>query len=94
MPHEILQKLFDTFFPKLKRKLTRTITVPVSTTLASQRGDHIPPGAKVVPYISFETVVGRNSAFPLISEEQLEVVIKFFPFNFRNVENALGNRGC
>ncbi|KAJ3993863.1 cation transport protein-domain-containing protein [Lentinula boryana] len=72
MPHEILQKLFDKFFPKLRHKLTRTITIPIATTIASQRGDNIPPGAKVVPYISFEAVVGRNSAFPLLSDEQLE----------------------
>ncbi|KAJ3899619.1 cation transport protein-domain-containing protein [Lentinula edodes] len=72
MPHEILQKLFDKFFPKLRHKLTRTITIPITTTIASQRGGNIPPGAKVVPYISFEAVVGRNSAFPLLSDEQLE----------------------
>ncbi|KAJ3737528.1 cation transport protein-domain-containing protein [Lentinula guzmanii] len=72
MPHEILQKLFDKFFPNLRHKLTRTITIPIATTIASQRGDNIPPGAKVVPYISFEAVVGRNSAFPLLSDEQLK----------------------
>ncbi|KAJ4483537.1 cation transport protein-domain-containing protein [Lentinula aciculospora] len=72
MPHEILQKLFDKFFPNLRHKLRRTITIPVATTIASQRGDNIPPGAKVVPYISFEAVVGRNSAFPLLSDEQME----------------------
>ncbi|KAJ3785131.1 cation transport protein-domain-containing protein [Lentinula aff. detonsa] len=72
MPHEILQKLFDKFFPNLRHKLTRTITIPIATTIASQRGDNIPPGAKMVPYISFEAVVGRNSAFPLLSDEQLK----------------------
>ncbi|KAJ3972950.1 cation transport protein-domain-containing protein [Lentinula raphanica] len=72
MPHEILQKIFDKFFPKLRRKLTRTVTIPVATTIASQRGENIPPGAKIVPYISFEAVVGRNSAFPLLSDDQME----------------------
>ncbi|KAE9400631.1 hypothetical protein BT96DRAFT_965214 [Gymnopus androsaceus JB14] len=72
MPHEILQRLFDALFPTLRRKLTRTVTIPATMTITSQRGDHIPPGAKIVPYVSFEAVVGRNSAFPLISEEQME----------------------
>ncbi|KIK67556.1 hypothetical protein GYMLUDRAFT_257413 [Collybiopsis luxurians FD-317 M1] len=72
MPHEIIQKLFEKFFPQFRRKITRTITIPATTTIASQRGDNFPPGAKIVPYISFEAVVGRNSAFPLLTDEQLE----------------------
>lgn len=71
MPHEIIKSLIQKFFPKLQRKLTTTITVPRTTTIASTKGD-LPPGAKPVPYISFEAVVGRNSAFPLLTEEQLE----------------------
>ncbi|KAF5393461.1 hypothetical protein D9757_000476 [Collybiopsis confluens] len=44
----------------------------VSTTIASQRGENIPPGAKIVSYFSFDAVVGRNSAFPLLSDEQMD----------------------
>jgi hypothetical protein len=29
-------------------------------------------GSKVVPYISFDAVVGRNSTFHLLTNEQLE----------------------
>lgn len=72
MPHEIAQSLFSRLFPQLKRKLTRTVTVPLTTTIASQRGENLPPGAKPVPYITFEAIVGRNSTFPLLTEAQLE----------------------
>lgn len=72
MPFEILNSLFNLFFPKLKRKLTRSVTIPLTTTIASTRGGDIPSGAKPVPYISFEAIVGRNSAFPLLTNEQME----------------------
>ncbi|ESK97349.1 potassium transporter [Moniliophthora roreri MCA 2997] len=72
MPHEIVQALIKEFFPGLRRKLTRTVTIPLTHTIASQHGANVPPGAKPVPYISFEAVVGRNSAFPMLSEDQLE----------------------
>lgn len=95
MPHEILQRLFDALFPTLRRKLTRTVTIPATMTITSQRGDHIPPGAKIVPYVSFEAVVGRNSAFPLISEEQMEVLF-YLPilYDFKSLRTAVsGTRG-
>lgn len=72
MPHEIIQSLFDRFFPQLKRRLTRTVTIPLTTTIASHRGDTFPSGAKPVSYISFDAVVGRNSTFPMLTNEQLE----------------------
>ncbi|KAK7036416.1 hypothetical protein VNI00_011613 [Paramarasmius palmivorus] len=72
MPHEIIQALFRKFFPGLRRRLTRTVTIPMTQTIASQHGTNISPGAKTVPYISFEAVVGRNSAFPMLSEEEIE----------------------
>ena len=71
MPYEILSNLFGRFFPKLQRKLTRTLTIPVTTTIASQR-DNVPAGAQPVPYITFDAVVGRNSTFHLLTNEQLE----------------------
>lgn len=74
MPHEIAHSVFSRLFPKLKRKLTRTVTIPATTTIASHRGDTIPPGVRTVPYISFEAVVRRNSNFPLLSTEQLEEI--------------------
>ncbi|KAK7691819.1 hypothetical protein QCA50_005222 [Cerrena zonata] len=55
MPHEILTAVFRRFFPKLERQLTRTVTIPISHTIASMRdGGSRPEGAKLVSYISFE----------------------------------------
>ncbi|PIL33508.1 transporter [Ganoderma sinense ZZ0214-1] len=70
-PFAILSRLFGRAFPKLERKLTRTITIPQSRTIASERGA-VPPGSRPVPYISFDAVVGRNSMFQALTQEQLE----------------------
>ncbi|KAI0079232.1 hypothetical protein K474DRAFT_1659278 [Panus rudis PR-1116 ss-1] len=72
MPHEIISKLFSRAFPKLERTLTRTVTIPRTQTIASQRDGQAPPGAKLVPYVSFDAVVGRNSKFHRLTREQLE----------------------
>ncbi|KZT21063.1 hypothetical protein NEOLEDRAFT_1139908 [Neolentinus lepideus HHB14362 ss-1] len=71
MPHEILSRAFRHFFPEVQQKLQRTMTVPLTTTIASQRGE-VPTGVKPVPYISFDAIVGRNSAFYELTNEQLE----------------------
>ncbi|KAI0776245.1 cation transport protein-domain-containing protein [Trametes elegans] len=71
MPHELISRLFGRAFPSLERKLTRTITMPRTRTIASERGT-LPPGTRPVPYISFEAVVGRNSVFQSLTREQLE----------------------
>lgn len=70
MPHEIARDLFSHFFPKLQRKLTRTMTLPRITTLTSRRGEVGVVGAKPAPYISFDAIVGRNSAFQQLTKEQ------------------------
>lgn len=72
MPHEIIGSLFHRVFPSLQSKLTRTMTMPVTQTIVSHRGGNVPHGAKPVPYISFDAVVGRNSAFHLLTNEQME----------------------
>ncbi|KAJ6593443.1 cation transport protein-domain-containing protein [Mycena capillaripes] len=64
MPHEIAKGLFSRFFPKLKQKLTRTITLPRTTTLNGV------VGARPAPYISFNAIVGHNSAFHQLTREQ------------------------
>ncbi|KAK0226367.1 cation transport protein-domain-containing protein [Armillaria fumosa] len=71
MPHEIIGSLIAWFFPKFKRKLTRTVTEPASTTIASHRGTTL-TSARTVPYISFDAVVGHNSSFPYLTSNQLE----------------------
>jgi hypothetical protein len=63
MPHQIISRLFSRFLPKLNQRLTRTLTVPATSTISS---------SKQVPYISFEATVGRNSAFHMLTNEQLE----------------------
>lgn len=72
MPLEILSDMADRFFPKFKRRLTRTVTIPVTTSLISHRVGEAPAGTKAVPYISFDAVVGRNSRFHLLTHDQLE----------------------
>ncbi|KAI5890192.1 TrkH-domain-containing protein [Schizophyllum commune H4-8] len=71
MPHHIIQRIVHALFPKLHHKIARTVTIPVTTTITSLRGEGL-EGARPVPYISFDAVVGRNSAFHLLTKEQLE----------------------
>jgi hypothetical protein len=72
MPHEIATSLMHRFFPNLHSKLTRTVTVPMTATLTSHAGPGGLPGGRTVSYITFDTIVGRNSAFPMLTGEQLE----------------------
>jgi hypothetical protein len=74
MPLEILGSIFSRLFPKLERRLTRSMTYPATTTIASQhRGDaRNADGSKLVPYISFDAIVGHNSTFHLLTNDQLE----------------------
>ncbi|KAH9942175.1 cation transport protein-domain-containing protein [Epithele typhae] len=71
MPHVLLSRLFGRAFPALERKLTRTVTIPRTRTIASERG-YVPPGSRAVPYITFEATVGHNSVFRALTQEQLE----------------------
>ncbi|TRM69077.1 cation transport protein-domain-containing protein [Schizophyllum amplum] len=71
MPHHIIKRIVSAAFPDLHRKIARTVTMPVSTTITSQNGETL-EGARPVPYITFDAVVGRNSAFHLLTKEQLE----------------------
>lgn len=71
MPNKILSEFFARLFPNLHKRLTRTITIPLSTTITSRR-DHPTPGAKRVPYVTFDATVGHNSAFHMLTSEQLE----------------------
>ncbi|KAH7928677.1 TrkH-domain-containing protein [Leucogyrophana mollusca] len=99
MPHELLASLFGKLFPRVKTRLQRTVTIPVTTTIAGGamgrtatlpgsgagpgRTNSVPgtigggsvsaaDGTKSVAYISFDAVVGRNSAFHSLTNEQLE----------------------
>lgn len=49
------------------------MTIPATMSLTPSRvGPEV--GKKQVPYISFEAVVGRNSAFHLLTNEQLDEI--------------------
>ncbi|KAF8552943.1 TrkH-domain-containing protein [Imleria badia] len=82
MPHELLGMLFGRLFPRAANHLRRTVTIPATTALAGgQLGrtatisgaiGNIPEDSKPVSYISFDAIVGRNSAFQMLTNEQLE----------------------
>lgn len=87
MPHKLLGMLFLRLFPRAANRLRRTVTIPTTTALAGgelgrtasisgagRRGavGNIPEGSKPVAYISFDAIVGRNSAFQMLTSEQLE----------------------
>lgn len=82
MPHKLLGMLFWCLFPRTATRLRRTVTTPATSALAGgQLGrtasisgavGNIPEGSKPVSYISFDAIVGRNSAFQMLTNEQLE----------------------
>ena len=69
-PPDIISRLIRRFFPGVHRQLTRTLTMPRTTTITSMRGNT--ERARPVPYVSFDAVVGHNSSFEELTEEQLE----------------------
>jgi len=73
MPHQIVGRLVQKAFPNIGQSLHRTVTIPRTATLTSQAvGGPTSPGARPVPYISFDAVVGKNSVFLDLSEENME----------------------
>ncbi|KAH0829084.1 cation transport protein-domain-containing protein [Lanmaoa asiatica] len=88
MPHKLLGMLFRRLFPRAANRLRRTVTIPATTALSGgelgrtgsisgasgRRGTigNIPEGSKPVPYISFDAIVGHNSDFQMLTNEQLE----------------------
>lgn len=74
MPYEIISSIIHKLFPNLERRVKRTLTVPVSQTLTSQHleGGQQTVGSRPVNYITFNALVGRNSAFPDLTNEQIE----------------------
>lgn len=83
MPHEIIGRIAGYIIPKISNRLHRTITIPVRTLSISSRngeretsershGLNLRSRTKSVPYISFDAIVGRNSHFYDLREEELE----------------------
>jgi len=74
-PTTLLSRLVNWVFPGIRRRLQRTLTVPRTATYMSGRSGG--PSSTVndttrPTYLSFDTVVGHNSAFDMLSDEQLE----------------------
>jgi len=67
---EIISQLLRRFLPGVHQRLTRTVTMPRATTITAMRGNT--ERARAVPYVSFDAVVGHNSSFVSLTEEQLE----------------------
>ncbi|KAF8911487.1 cation transport protein-domain-containing protein [Gymnopilus junonius] len=72
-PFALISVLVSRMFPSVKHTLTRTVTIPATVSLTPS-GVGAEPGKKQVPYISFDAVVGRNSAFQLLTSDQLEEI--------------------
>ncbi|KIM52874.1 hypothetical protein SCLCIDRAFT_32289 [Scleroderma citrinum Foug A] len=73
MPHQILGRLLGWLFPATEKRLRRTVTIPATTTIAGSAAGVDPAHqTKPVSYISFDAIIGRNSAFYSLTNEQLE----------------------
>jgi len=73
MPWTIVRNIIGALFPGVKHRVVRTMTVPATVSIAPSRPD-ASPESKQVPYISFEALVGRNSAFQLLTTDQLDEI--------------------
>ncbi|TXT11937.1 uncharacterized protein COLE_02347 [Cutaneotrichosporon oleaginosum] len=70
-PIELLSRGFRKAFPRAATKLHETVTMPRTNTIAGR--DSIHSGDEQhVPYISFSAVIGRNSKFKGLTEEQMD----------------------
>ncbi|KAF5317199.1 hypothetical protein D9611_004011 [Ephemerocybe angulata] len=73
MPHTIIKRLFRKAFPNLDRKLTRTLTVPVTMSFVSVPTRQ--PGEKQATYLPSDAMkVGRNSQFDVVSMTQDQLI--------------------
>lgn len=74
-PLEIGKKVFERAFPERAKTLKQTMTMPRTNTIG-RKGTIVPDmetePEKEVAYISFAAVVGRNSRFEGLTEEQME----------------------
>ncbi|KAA1472124.1 TrkH-domain-containing protein [Dentipellis sp. KUC8613] len=70
-PVKLIDRALYKLFPGMHRRIRRTMTMPATSTLVSDRG-HIPDGARPVSYFSFPVRVGRNSHFRGLSEDDYD----------------------
>ncbi|KAL7422889.1 hypothetical protein Q5752_002186 [Cryptotrichosporon argae] len=71
-PLELAKTGFHKVFPRASDTLAKTLTIPLTRTVTGRGSISGEGGAKEVPYISFSAVVGRNSRFQGLTEEQME----------------------
>jgi hypothetical protein len=73
-PFELLRMFVDRFFPKAAMTVSRTMTMPRTNSIAGRGtiNSGMAEEKKEVPYISFSAVVGRNSRFHDLTEEQMD----------------------
>ncbi|KAF9012537.1 cation transport protein-domain-containing protein [Cyathus striatus] len=72
MPHHLAKSLFLMLFPDVKQKLERTMTIPATMSLVSNRDQARSGAGRHAPYLSSNALVGRNSTFHIQTSEQLE----------------------
>ncbi|KZT12182.1 TrkH-domain-containing protein [Laetiporus sulphureus 93-53] len=76
-PFEMVSRAVRFAFPRLHRRLWTSVTMPRTETLiprnAGQNARGAPgPPTRVVPYLSFRAIVGRNSAFRNLTAYEIE----------------------
>lgn len=74
-PLTIISRLLDKLFPNFRSKLDRSVTMPYTHTYTSQPGGTIGglgSRGKHAPYISFDAIVGRNSVFKDLTDDQID----------------------
>ncbi|KAF9644533.1 TrkH-domain-containing protein [Thelephora ganbajun] len=74
--HSAISEVSRRLLPKLHQKIERTVTMPRTATLLPADTVHTSQSphesGTTVPYLSFPTIVGRNSVFHGLTEDQLE----------------------
>lgn len=70
MPLEIASWLFHKAAPKLQQNLTRSMTMPRTTTINSPTSQS--QNGRGVPYLTFDAAVTGNSAFQRLTNEQVD----------------------
>ncbi|KLO13675.1 TrkH-domain-containing protein [Schizopora paradoxa] len=71
-PVQLLLRLFKILFPGLERRLVRTVTLPRTQTLQSAGVGAMGGDVKLQRYLTFDAIVGRNSKFHLLTDENLQ----------------------
>ncbi|EJD07960.1 uncharacterized protein FOMMEDRAFT_164765 [Fomitiporia mediterranea MF3/22] len=69
-PTDLALRFLRKVAPGVENKLVRTVTIPNTRTMSTYPSTA--KSTKTAPYFSFNAIIGRNSKFHLLTEEQLE----------------------